>query len=59
MMNPKRLQFFAVLGGLLLIFLSFMHFMHTYNAGNAKWQYLILACGMGIILMNTIFRKRR
>lgn len=58
-MNPKTLQFIAVIGGFLLIFLALAHFMNTYRAGNPKWQYLVMTCGMAIILFNTLFRKKK
>lgn len=58
-MNIKRLSRYGIIGGLIVIFLAMDHFIRTYEQGTPKWIYLVLSCGMAIVLFNTLFVKRR
>lgn len=56
-MNIKKLNRYGILGGFVLVFLASLHFSRSYQAGEPKWFYLVMACGMSIILYNTLFVK--
>lgn len=58
-MNPKILNKFGMFGGLVLIVLASSEFARSYNADAPKWNYLLMIFGMSIILLYTIFRKKR
>lgn len=57
-MNIKKLNRYGILGGFLLVFLASLHFYRSYQAGSPRWFYLVMACGMGLILYNTLFGNR-
>lgn len=57
-MNFRKLSRYGVIGGFIVIFLAMDHFIRTYKEGSPKWIYLVLSCGMAIVLFNTLFARR-
>lgn len=55
-MNVRKLRFYGVLGGMLLLFLGTFYFIKTYKDGSPKWNYVFMVFGMALILFYTIFK---
>lgn len=58
-MNIKKLNRYGIIGGFVLVFLASLHFVRSYRSGTPKWFYLVMVCGMAIILFNTLFAKKK
>ncbi len=58
-MNPKALRFFASGGILLAMFLSVWYLMKTYEEGNPRWIFLVIAVGIAVMLSQSLGRARR
>lgn len=58
-MNPKGLRFIAYAGIILSLFLSVWYLMKTYNEGNPRWIYLVMAAGVAVLLSQMLGGGRR
>ena len=56
-MSKGSLKFLGIVGGFSVILLAGSQFMRSYQAGEAKWNYLLLVSGMALLLFYTIFKK--
>jgi hypothetical protein len=50
--------YLALLLGFMGIGLATVYFVRTYEAGNAQWEYPVLAFGMAFILYYSIFKPK-
>ena len=57
-MNLKKLNRIAILAGLVAVILVAAQFQKTYEAGEPKWNYLVMASGLAIVLFYSFFGKR-
>jgi len=57
-MNPKQLNGISTVGVLVSLVLSIWYLIKTYQAGNPKWYFLIMACGIAIMLAYGFVAKR-
>lgn len=55
-MNTSTLRFFGFMGVILAMVLSIWYTIKTYNEGNTRWIYLIMAFGIAILLTQNLFR---
>lgn len=58
-MNPKALRAFAYLGVIIVLFFSVWYTMKTYNDGEPKWNFMILAFGIAILLGTNLIKGRK
>ena len=57
-MNPKQLRYLGILLGIAAVVIIGLRFMRLYTQGNPNWYYLVMVCGMLLLLFYT-FRKKR
>ncbi|MEQ9468681.1 MAG: hypothetical protein RLN88_14830 [Ekhidna sp.] len=53
-MNPKGIRLLAFAGIILTLFLSMWYLMKTYEEGNPRWIFLIMALGMAVLLSQSL-----
>ncbi|MEO9872548.1 hypothetical protein [Ekhidna sp.] len=53
-MNLKSLRVLAFAGVILALFLSVWYLMKTYEEGNPRWIYLIMALGIAVLLSQNL-----
>ncbi|GAB4250596.1 MAG: hypothetical protein Tsb0034_29790 [Ekhidna sp.] len=58
-MNFSSLRFLAFGGIIIAMILSIWYTIKTYNEGNPRWIYLIMAFGIAILLSHNIRVGRR
>lgn len=58
-MNPKTLRFFSYLGVTVVMALSGAYFYKTWQKGEPKWYFMIMAFAIGLLLVYNIIGKRR
>lgn len=58
-MNPKTLRLLGFAGILLTLFLSVWYLMKTYNEGNPRWIFLVMAMGVVVILSQNLIKSKR
>jgi len=58
-MNPKQINSIATVGVLISLVLSVWYLIKTYQAGNPKWYFLIMSCGIAIMLTYGFVAKRK
>ncbi|MCP4460145.1 MAG: hypothetical protein GY816_19290 [Cytophagales bacterium] len=49
-MERKSLNAISTVGVIISLVLSVWYLIKTYQAGNPKWYFLIMACGIAIML---------
>lgn len=58
-MNPKALRAFAYMGIIVVLFFSIWYTIKTYNEGETKFNFMILAFGIAILLGINLIKQRR
>lgn len=59
-MNPKTLKAISYLGVILVMVMSLAYAYKSWQSGDTKWNFLILGCGIAILLsVNLLVKKKR
>lgn len=58
-MNQKAIRAFSYLGITVVMFLSIWYTLKTYRAGDPKYNFMILAFGIAILLGMNLIKKRK
>lgn len=57
-MNPGQLRGLGILLGTVVIVIIVLEFVKLYSRGEPNWYYLVMACGMLLILFYSVRRRR-
>ena len=58
-MNPQQMKRSGIFLGIILMILTSWHIWTTFGTGKTNWYFLVMLCGMGLMLFYTIFSKPR
>ena len=58
-MNPNQIRALSSLGILVALVLCVLYLIRTYQAGNPRWYFLIMAMGILMMLSYHLMSKRK
>ncbi|XOV91930.1 MAG: hypothetical protein ACFHWX_17195 [Bacteroidota bacterium] len=58
-MNPKALRFFSLVGIVVVMILSALYGYRTYQQGETRWYFFILAFAIAILLVFNMIGSRQ
>jgi hypothetical protein len=58
-MNPTQLRVLSYVGIVLVLALSIWYLIRTYQEGNPRWYFLIMAMGIAILLSYNLIGTKK
>lgn len=58
-MNPQMLRFLSYTGVTLVMVLSAAHFYKTWQNGDPRWYFMIMALAIAILLLYNVPKRRK
>ncbi len=58
-MNPRQLRSVGILLGLVVLALVTVRFTYSFRSGEANWYYLVMICGMILLLFYTLVKPKK
>lgn len=58
-MNPIQLKALGITLGIAVLVITFLHFWRTFQEGSADWYFLVMACGMALLLLYTFTSSKK
>ncbi len=57
-MNAKQLRSLGIVLGLVLVALVTVRFSYSLKTSNVNWYYLVMVCGMALLLFYTLVKPK-
>ncbi len=57
-MNRKQLKSLGIVLGILVVVMVVVRFSYSWKAGTTNWYYVVMICGMLLLLFNTLVKPR-
>lgn len=58
-MNPNTLKFLSYLGVTVVMALSGAYFLKTWQKGEPRWYFMVMAFGIALLLSYNLLNKRK